>query len=754
MTDFNTTPIQREDMFVAYIDNMTNFLKRTHPLADESQIRKWVAGKVNKRVELLTNNLTRAKKEGWNLDVRRVGDEQLWPTMRCIRSSDSTDTNNSAHIYGEYVEIVDMDLYKFTRKYSDKIVSPFGVVFETTDKCVSYLKGMIDVKKGQRKQEKKLMLKAKKEGNRVAEVFHNNNQSTIKVLMNSVAGGMGSGFSSLSSVANFNSITSIGRFFIMNSYAHAERFLESNFYFRNMEQVINFLMACVRCGPSDETVRKVIDKYGFVYPSFADVSNFLKKAYGRYDPFSDKSEIDLVLSSFTREQLCFVFYMSNLKHLVFTNDQWFRDWIHRLFDFSNVVVDSVKPDDVSKIDGDVAIILSTVCNEMLPLNAKGNAISIYDCINEAPDIAIKLAAYGKHMEKMLNDFEDVFDVFMNHNVNIAYVVEHKNQYRDAVVVSDTDSIIFTTKSWLQWYKGNLIMDDQAYAINALVVYWLSKANANILFHVSEAFGALGKDLIGMAMKNEFMMPVDILTSLKKHYASILKIQEGVVFKNPRLDIKGVGLRGSNFSKGVLSYTEWFISSTINDIYTTTTVSPEQKLIDVLRFERMIRDSLYHLDTEFLPMTAIKNKEEYANADSSVYFNYLLWERVFGEKYGRIQIPTKCYIVPLTGLSNPEYLEWLKMKDRSIYDRLENFKKEHPKKELTRIPINPSSNKIPKELQPVIDYNKLISANSKPLYLIMASLGVSVGDAKKDITFSNMYGWVSEAEGKKALSHTV
>ena len=90
----------------------------------------------------------------------------------------------------EFRRCEEMDLYKFTKRYSDKIISPFGVVFETTDKCVSYLKGMIDMKKSQRKQEKKLMLKAKKECNKVAEVFHNNNQSTIKVLMNSIAGGM------------------------------------------------------------------------------------------------------------------------------------------------------------------------------------------------------------------------------------------------------------------------------------------------------------------------------------------------------------------------------------------------------------------------------------------------------------------------------------------------------------------------------------------------------------------------------------
>lgn len=174
------------------------------------------------------------------------------------------------------------------------------------------------------------MLKAKKEGNKVAEVFHNNNQSTIKVLMNSIAGGMGSGFSSLSSVADFNSVTSIGRFFIMNSYAHAERFLESNFYFLNTEQVINFLMGCLRCGPDSKKIDEIMDKYCFIYPSFEMVEEFLFKALKRYDFLAETSPIDRLLRTFSKEQLCFVFYMSNMKHLVFTNDSWFRDWTQKL----------------------------------------------------------------------------------------------------------------------------------------------------------------------------------------------------------------------------------------------------------------------------------------------------------------------------------------------------------------------------------------------------------------------------------------
>ena len=78
----------------------------------------------------------------------------------------------------------------------------------------------------------------------------------------------------------------------------------------------------------------------------------------------------------------------------------------------------------------------------------------------------------------------------------------------------------------------------------LIVFFLTKSTIYLQYQVSKKIGCCGKDLLTMNMKNEFMMPVQISTAAKKNYASILKIQEGVVFANPKLDIKGVNLRGS------------------------------------------------------------------------------------------------------------------------------------------------------------------------------------------------------------------
>ena len=45
-----SVPRKREDFFVCYIDNMTDFISMHRPEVDKTKIRKWVSDKVNQRV--------------------------------------------------------------------------------------------------------------------------------------------------------------------------------------------------------------------------------------------------------------------------------------------------------------------------------------------------------------------------------------------------------------------------------------------------------------------------------------------------------------------------------------------------------------------------------------------------------------------------------------------------------------------------------------------------------------------------------
>lgn len=678
------------------------------------------------------------------------------PDERTVPVSVPVDNDNN-RIYpreGGEVFLNNVPLINMLQKFNTKcIISPFGTYYRTSqDKC-SFLKGLIDGNMKQRKAEKKLMLEAKKAGDKVKAKYHNNAQTTIKYRMNSMPGSMGSKFNFLSNRPNFNSVTSIARFFIMNAYAHAERFLEGNFFFRTEEQLMNHLVNCRVSGPKGADVEKVVTELGLKIPAWQEVFVFLVGQLRKYDMAPnlqyDYENIKIFLCRLSMGELCFLYYMSNMKHLIQHNEEIFRPWLQDFFSCDNIdLTKDCDPADIRNLDGDLAIVISTVYASWFPTNDEGNSISIYDCIEKAPDVAKKLVLIGRHMVAKLEQISKAFQIFFNHQVCICYVAEHKQMKRDAIILSDTDSIIFTTKSWVEWYNGKLVIDQTAFNINALIVYWLTKANAFILYNVSKAFGATNKDLYTMAMKNEFMMPVEILTTLKKHYASILKVQEGVVYAKPVLDIKGVGLRGSNYCKETLNYAENFIASCIDSIYTQGKVSIQDKLIETLRLERYIYDSLLRGEPKFLQVEPVKSKDEYKNADIGIYFNYMFWEEIFAEKYGNIIVPTKCYILPLTNVRSMTYRNRLSDRYKDIYEKLMAFLENNPGKDITRVPLNPLIDSIPEELRPVIHYKNVIYSNVRPMYIILQSLGHNFGNNKYTFLASDAFGWVTEEESKK------
>ena len=735
------TPISRENPFSSYVAHMTAYLKKQYPNCNEKRINKFVTEIVQARCKQLWDNYKQTKDAGEEIDFYRTGEKQLWPTLQVLHYSRQDDPSKK-HAYGNQTFYEDMSALEIIQSSNSKIITPFGTVYETVDKCSSFVKGMITKKTKDRKKEKKLMLEAKKAGDKTAATFHNNQQATIKINMNSLIGGMGAQHCFLSNKANFNSVTSASRYFVMNSYAHVERFLCANFYFQNEDDLINHVINCNEHGPDPKIVLDVVERYDWHVPTSEEVYEFLTGCLHRNMVATEHPRVASLLESLEVGTLCFLFYMSNFKHMVFKNESFWRAWIEDFFSTDNVIYETdVAPDKVASLDSDLLVVLSTVYHDHIPTNAAGNSISAYDCIAKAPEIAKKLYCIGVHMQKKIDEIMEIFDIFTNHKIGIPRVADHKFMFRDAVLLSDTDSSIFVTKDWVKWYTGSYSFSPQAFNINALVVYFLCKANASVLANLSIAFGALGQDIFGMNMKNEFMMPILILTSAKKCYMSMLKIQEGVFYSEQKLDIKGVALRGSNFGKLTLNYVQWFIQSILTEIYTRGTISVKKYIVAILQFERTVYDSLYNGETKFLTVTPVKNEDEYENGESSIFFNYLAWEHIFGEKYGNIVIPTKCYILPLKNIKNFQYQDFLTQNFPDIAEKLKKFTTAHPKP-LTRIPINPVTNKIPEELRTVADYRSVIYTNSRPLYFILTSFGIVDGSLKKqNRLYSDTYGWI-------------
>ena len=816
--DLHSGPIERPKILDSYRENMITYLATIHPEVSSEVIRKFVQDFTKQRAQKLWDNLIAERKnvdkyreliksevipkmaalknfnsesDKWDFigttearvnelplgellkilqeyRVEAPSPKSVWPTIKVVKAVDPNNPRSKKLSYGNLVEFPEVDMLGFSNDYRTKIISPAGSIYETSNNDVAFLTNKIINDKARRSERKKLMLKYRKLGDMAKAKIYNNQQATIKINMNSTSGSMGCNGNFLSSPANYNSITSISRFFIMNAYANSERFLESNFYFRTVEQLLNFLVTCVRLGPDDATILKACESVSLHLPSVDEVEKFLMDNLKQYCFEKDLSPVHEFLIHCTPARLAFIFYMSNFKNVVMTNGAFWRPWMEDILSDANVDYAKQRdPKDIRNVDGDLISVISTAYNDWLPKNKKGNNISIYDCLDPQPeqgvpeahpDIVCKFLAIAEHMESKLKQVEFAFDVFMNHKVSIGYVDEHKFMLRKAIGLSDTDSIIFTTKSCVKWFNGDLKFTRRAYSMNALMVYFLTKATIYLQYRVSETFNAVGKDLLTMSMKNEFMMPVVITTSAKKHYCSLLKIQEGVVYAKPRLDIKGVGLRGSNFSTATTNYVTWFIESTLYDVTNNGEIDPTEKILAVLRYERMVYDSLTSGNTEFLEVESIRTAEEYADADRSIYFGYKFWQQVYSAKYGPILVPTKAYVVDVDYklMTSKAYHEKLAKMSEDIASQLDLFVTSiSKKKSVNLVPINSTLEKVPAELRAAMRIRDMVYKRTRPLYMILRSLGiVTGGNPDKDIIlFSDLYGWVSSEEGVKAREHT-
>jgi hypothetical protein len=229
------------------------------------------------------------------------------------------------------------------------------------------------------------------------------------------------------------------------------------------------------------------------------------------------------------------------------------------------------------------------------------------------------------------------------------------------------------------------------------------------------------------------------TPMGKHYAGLIAQQEGRVYDKLVPDIKGKNFRGSDLCNTTIKFTENFLINMIKSYMTNFHLNARDLVEQVVTFEQEVMRSINDKETDYLLTAPIKIKEDYANAESSTYFYYLLWQEVFSEKYDNIYIPQKCHVVPINNnlLKQPAYLEKLKTDYPIIYKKFTEFLDKYPKKKITRI-ILPTHVLIPEEILPVVDLRSIVYSNASPLYLAIRSLGIGINFKNRQMIMSDMY----------------
>ncbi len=171
----------------------------------------------------------------------------------------------------------------------------------------------------------------------------------------------------------------------------------------------------------------------------------------------------------------------------------------------------------------------------------------------------------RDMYQVLDEYGDFIATFLTNTIVPHGVALFTQATRRAGVVSDTDSTIFTVQNWVGWYTGEISISRTANAVRNVMIYFSSQSIIHVLAMMSTNMGVAKEQLHQLAMKNEYAFPVFGLTSMAKHYYALQAEREGLVYDEPKMEIKGVGMKNSKAPARIVKAAKDFVKRAMYQI---------------------------------------------------------------------------------------------------------------------------------------------------------------------------------------------
>ncbi len=694
----HTEKIVRTRLSSAYIENMADFLSRTRGIP-----------------------ITEARA----FAIRQVADHLTPPNFHVVETIKPGCVEERTYGLREFLDII-----------HDKVVTPSGSVFYPTNIVRSIISILVGEFKSERKGIKGKMFKAVAARMGALVRMYDSIQSSIKVVLNSLPGSFGYASSIFYDKGCYNAVTSCGRMLISNSFICCEQFLGGNLVIYDEAEAINHLVLISRmCRKNVDKIASVIHSHDLKSVTRDQVVEYYNKSLKRYSLTGDLStnkDFTTILASLPDELVQFAWYGSNMHHLVFGNSDKFHAELSELLDKTTVEPfrGEMTREMFFKLDSGILAVATT----MLATQVKGRATAE---IAENDKLCRLVSGAYYRLKRYQDSMEDLFDVFIYHDIGFQKIMTRNKTQRECVVVSDTDSVIFTAMAWSEWYtKQSDSLNHDSYCIGALATYWLNLANMDTMAKFAIGVGAVGADIHIIDMKSEFMYPAMLLFDIKKVYASLMASREGVMLDGLVPDLKGAAIRGVGASPRARE----FITEVLVDDVLTPAISGKMNanelIAKVVKFEGTIKRSLQQGGMDFVPIVSVNPVDSYKKPNSSVYFNCLAWNEIFGESYDFINPPNK---LPLLKLIPPTeyYFKWLEEHHPETHVRFSQFVEKYGK-----VPggmfLPLSIKRIPKELAPIINTRDIVYFNVSPIYMTLNSLNIGAGFSKQHVLLNEIY----------------
>lgn len=614
----------------------------------------------------------------------------------------------------------------------NEILAPTFTTYLHPSIKVSILSSFIEGNVKQRSISKKLALTAKARGDTELYIAKNNEQGIMKIYNNSLSGAFGSTGTSLINLTGHSTLTSTTRSVSSMGNAINEKLIAGNRHYRNYAVVVNNIVSITTLTDLDELAR-VIEKFGMKYPTVEETVacvEYSTRLYWVNDIYLSKIR-QIIEKLSPAERAAFV-YIGDLYHIRKLNDTFVFDFLTSLKE--KKIEQTQNPlEIIQKADEHILSFACQICSE----EVKGLGKE-YD---KMPEITVQyLAGTVLNITKTLQYYQDFIQVFFASKAVPASVAYIPSMIRRAVVVSDTDSTMFSTDDYVQWYYKKIVFSPEALALASSVAFIATQSIANGLRILSANINVARNKLSILSMKPEYTFPVFVQTSVAKHYFASISVQEGNVYSKPSYEIKGVHLKSSAAPPAITKVSKEWMESILRRVENNEKISLKEKIAELKAIEIMIFDSIQSGKIDYFRSGKIKDLTAYAGAlGITPYFHHLLWQEVFEPKYGTIEpIPYEVIKIPLNLPNKTACQRWITgITDKELAQRLADSLTKYNKDKLGVLLLNKGycqSQGIPKEIIEIIDIRRIVLELTKSFRMIIESLGICL---KKDMLIIDM-----------------
>lgn len=569
------------------------------------------------------------------------------------------------------------------------------------------------------------------------EIFYSLGQNNYKTKNNSESGGRLSSYTILFCKTAHSTLASVCR--STSSYANGnnERLLSGNRHYYSPE-IVEANITSIINNIDYEQLNKCISYFNLYLPNTDEVMNTIARSTDLYWKIpSATARIRAYVDKLSPSEKAAVVYTGDFYHIAKYNGNIIKDFLTEMTQEVNYEYEDTE-EFLKQIPKDYfTLALMLNAEHIKGVRAdKDNLIKV--------GMYYKIGATAKHVAETIVKYGLLFKTLITTNNLPPSMAYFTNSMRRVVIVSDTDSTIFTLQGWVKWFCGDIQLGGVADKIAAVMIFLSSQTVIHILSVMSRNFGIIDKDMGKIEMKNEFKFDVFVPTQAAKHYYALTSVREGNIYSEPDKEIKGVHLKSSKISKYVVSEAERLMIETMTTISENKKVNISNILNTIANIERKIHNSVISGDIDFFQLSKINSSDTYKlPPNKSAYIYHTLWNDVFGPKYGLMpEPPYESIKVSSNKLSPTGMVEWIEtIEDIEFKNRLITWMTKYERKLINtfHLPINiVKDNGLPKELLTIVNPRKIIADIMKPHYMFLETLGFYFMDKKYTRLVSDTY----------------